>query len=113
MRKHRSSILISLVLSLLAGLVVAVGSSAAAPALSAHGSAKQVYVTGATPGAKVELLNRVGHKVAVRTAGALGGVLFREVQPGSGYRVQVLPHGKRSAPITVHSEAPADRKSVV
>jgi predicted acyl esterase len=109
-RNHGASVRITLVAALIAGLCLAIVSSAAtiaASALSAHGSAKQVYVTGAKPGARLALLDRRGHRVAVQKAGALGGALFRGVKPGTGYRVLTLPHGKRSAALTVHSEAPA------
>src|SRR5581483_8919613 len=41
----------------------------------------------------------------VQTVDAQGGVLFRLVPPGTGYRLTV--DGATSAPVTVHSEAPA------
>jgi uncharacterized protein len=99
-------------------LAAAVASSAAllaaAPAwgasgskFSAHGSAEQVYATGLKPNAKAELVALDGHKVAVKQADSLGGLLFRNVAPGNGYRVLVLPHGTKSAPLTVHSDASA------
>ncbi|HMC67983.1 MAG TPA: hypothetical protein VKJ07_02405, partial [Mycobacteriales bacterium] len=107
MRKHRASLRITLVLALVAGLLSAVGASAAtkASALVARGSAKQVYVTGLVPNAKVALLDRAGRRVATKTADSLGGLVFYGVKPGSGYRVQPLPHGHKSGPVTVHSEA--------
>jgi predicted acyl esterase len=98
---------ISLVVALLAGLVATVNGSAATPAaFTARGSAEQVYATGLAPGLQTALVDRAGRQVAVQAAGALGGVLFREVAPGSGYHVQVLPHGPTSAAITVHSDNP-------
>jgi predicted acyl esterase len=54
--------------------------------LVARGSIEQVQVTGATPGARVKLLRR-GDKVDADRAGELGGVVFRHVEPGRGYRV--------------------------
>jgi predicted acyl esterase len=69
----------------------------------AHGSARQVWATGLTPGATVTLTDRHGHRVARERVDGQGGVLFREVDPGSGYRIH-LGHA-RSAPVTVHSEA--------
>src|SRR3954470_8902709 len=107
-RTHRASLRITLVVAMLAGLLSAIGVSAAGQAgLVAHGSAKQVYATGLAPNAKVALLDRSGHRVATKNATSLGGVVFYGVRPGSGYRVQPLPHGHKSGPVTVHSEASA------
>src|SRR3954471_17937990 len=107
-RTHRASLRITLVVAMLAGLLSAIGVSAAGQAgLVAHGSAKQVYATGLAPNAKVALLDRSGHRVATKSATSLGGVVFYGVKPGSGYRVQPLPHGHKSGPVTVHSEAAA------
>jgi uncharacterized protein len=98
---------------LVASVVLSAICLAAAPAwaassgFSAHGSAKQVYVTGLKPNAKAELIALNGHAVATKHADSLGGLLFRNVKPGSGYRVRVLPHGPTSAPLTVHSDAAA------
>jgi predicted acyl esterase len=74
---------------------------------SAHGSAEQVYATGVAPHAKVELVALNGRVLSRQRADSLGGVLFRRVPPGTGYRVLVLPHGAKSAPLTVHSDAAA------
>jgi len=79
--------------------------AAAAPSFTARGSAEQVYVTGAPPGATVELLDARGRKVAEDQAGALGGSLFREVKPGQGYRVRI--GGEQSDPLTVMTTQPA------
>ncbi len=76
-------------------------------AFTAQGSAKQVYVTGLAPNAQASLLNAQGGTVYTQTADALGGLLFREVQPGKGYRVSVTSTGEASGPITVHSDAAA------
>jgi predicted acyl esterase len=108
-RNHGPSLRISLVAALIAGLFVAAGTGvastqAAAHAFIAQGSAKQVYATGATAGAKAALLDRSGHQVAAKAIDSLGGVVFYGVKPGTGYRVQVLPHGPKSAAVTVHSE---------
>jgi predicted acyl esterase len=106
-----TSLRISLVAALIAGLCVAAtagaGPIAKADAFTAQGSARQVYATGVSAGAKVALLDRSGRQVATRSANSLGGVLFREVNPAAGYRVRVLPRGPVSGPITVHSEQPA------
>jgi predicted acyl esterase len=69
-------------------LTLAAGASAhgIAPALTARGSVEQVQVTGATPGEQVDLLLD-GDVVQTKTAGELGGVVFRKVEPGGGYTV--------------------------
>jgi uncharacterized protein len=73
----------------------------ASAALTVRGSAEQVQVTGARPGARVALVGRGGADVAVQRGGALGGVVFRDVDPGRGYRVR---QGRtRSRPVTVFS----------
>jgi uncharacterized protein len=69
-----------LVLSLLA-------SPAAALAFEARGSVEQVYATGLAPGAPVVLRDGEGQEVAAKSANELGGVLFRDVAPGGGYRI--------------------------
>jgi predicted acyl esterase len=91
---------------LLAGMLLAL-SAPTSMALSAHGSAEQVYATGLPGAQRVALVNRAGRRVAVKRADALGGVLFRGVRPGRGYRVRALPRGPRSGPLTVFSARPA------
>jgi len=87
-------------------LVALVGAeSAVAQTISAQGSAEQVYVSGLNAGQRMSLVNGAGRTVATEAADSLGGLLFRHVSPGSGYRVRVYPHGAQSAPITVHSDA--------
>src|SRR5437867_3874077 len=78
-----------------------------AGAFTAHGSAEQVYVTGAHEGARVTLLDRHGHRVARRRAGALGAVVFRNVEPGGGY--QIAGHGKRLRVLSTRSKPPSMR----
>jgi uncharacterized protein len=84
------------------------GGAAAAPAVEAHGSVEQVYATGLAAGAQVTLVNGQGGTVESKGADSLGGVLFREVTPGSGYRLEV--GGARSEPVTVLTQrsAPPD-----
>ena len=68
--------------------------STAAAAFKAHGSARQVYVTGAKPGTKVTVAGET------KRAGRLGAIVFRGVKPGS-YMVrgkQVRVFSDRSAP---------------
>ena len=86
------------------GLVMAAGASAA-PSFSARGSAKQVYVTGLAPNASMSLIAPGGKALATQQADSLGGLLFRNVPPGSGYRVRLASNGSQSGPITVHSDA--------
>ncbi len=88
-------------------LALACAQAASAASFSAHGSQEQVYVTGLGAGQRMALLDGGGRVVAVQRADSLGGLLFRNVKPGSGYRVRVYPHGARSAPIVVHSDAAA------
>jgi len=85
----------------------AASATAATPAFSAHGSAEQVYVTGLAPNARMSLLSPRGTTLYTQQADSLGGLLFRNVPPGSGYRVRSEPDGAESSPITVHSDAAA------
>ncbi len=94
------------------GVTLAVGAFAAwlllaasASAFTAQGSAKQVYVTGLPANAEVALVNAQGATVSTQSADSLGGLLFRNVAPGSGYRVRVASTGETSPRITVHSDA--------
>jgi predicted acyl esterase len=89
----------------LAMAAMAAGPALAAARLQAHGSAEQVYATGLRPGAPARLLTGRDRLVALRRADALGGIVFRGVRPGSGYRVRV---GRAvSGPLTVLSNRPA------
>ena len=74
-------------------------------AMDAHGSARQVYVTGLSAKAKGVLLNAEGRRVATKRADGLGGLLFRNVKPGSGYKVRA--GGQTSDPLTVLSNRAA------
>jgi uncharacterized protein len=91
----------------LAAVVVALllVAAPAAEAFDAHGSARQVYVTGLAAGAKTTLLRAGGRKAQSRRADTLGGVVFRGVKPGAGYRVRA--GGATSAPLTVLSNRSA------
>jgi predicted acyl esterase len=92
-----------------AALVLALmtGAGAADAAFRAHGSVKQVYVTGLPAHARTALVNRKGRRVARKRANGLGGLLFRHVKPGTGYRVRPLPRGHRSRRLTVLGARPA------
>jgi uncharacterized protein len=80
--------------------------AASASAFNAQGSARQVYVTGVAPSAQVSLLNSSGGTVYTQNADSLGGVLFREVTPGSGYRVRIDSTGEKSGRLRVHPTTP-------
>ena len=79
--------------------------ASASAALSAHGSANQVYVTGANPGEKLRLLDRDRKRIAVKPVGSLGGVVFRRVAAGKGYRVRA-DDGSLSTRVNVLSGKP-------
>src|SRR3954451_169091 len=96
------------VLRLLCAAVLALfcmtaSASAADPAFSAHGSVEQVYVTGLAPNEQMSLVNGAGTTVATQQADPQGGLLFRNVAPGSGYRVAPAAGGTESGPLTVLS----------
>ena len=91
----------SLVVVAALALVFANGASAAAASFDAHGSVEQVYATGLPPGASTSLLNPSGQAIQTRAANNLGGILFRNVQPGNGYRVRLGTTGETSSPLTV------------
>ena len=85
----------------------AAAARAAAPSFSAHGSAEQVYVTGLSANEATTLRNAAGRVVATQKADSLGGIVFRNVQPGSGYRVRAAAGGPSSAPLTVLTDRSA------
>jgi predicted acyl esterase len=86
---------------LLASLVIAGRADAAAPSFEAHGSVEQVYATGLPSGAQVSLYDSEGGEVATKSANNLGGILFRNVAPGDGYRVGLASGGPESPPLRV------------
>jgi predicted acyl esterase len=101
--KATAALLIFIVLGIAAWGAPIAGAKAAS--FLARGSAEQVDVTGATPGAKLKLLDRRGRLVRSGKVDALGGLLFRGVTPGRGYRVK--QGASESAPLTVLSNRPA------
>jgi predicted acyl esterase len=101
LRRRWRMCLIATLLAFAASLVTAAG----AFAFSAHGSVDQVYVTGLSPNAEATLLNSHGHKVATQSADSLGGLLFRNVPPGNGYKVRLAGSGEESEELTVHTAA--------
>jgi uncharacterized protein len=96
---------LGLALLLLLLLPVGAGATGAAPAYDAHGSVEQVYATGVPAGAQATLYDAGGNVVGSRSADSLGGVLFREVKPGAGYRLEA--GGRRSEPLTVLTQRSA------
>ena len=88
-----------------AGLLLAGAADAQAAGPDAHGSVEQVYATGLQPGAATKLVNRRGQKVDSQSAGELGGVVYRQVKPGKGYRLVV--GGSKSDPVRVLGKRPA------
>ncbi|HEX4719453.1 MAG TPA: CocE/NonD family hydrolase [Thermoleophilaceae bacterium] len=80
--------------------------AASAATFSAHGSVEQVYATALSPGEQVSLVDSAGTTIASRQANSLGGSLFRDVPPGSGYRVRASD-GTESDPLTVLTTQPA------
>jgi predicted acyl esterase len=101
----------SLVLGAIAGLLAAsVGVTPAAaapragsgaPALLAHGSVRQVDVTGAAPGAALQLVDADQKPVARGSSDSAGALLFRDVPPGRGYRVVSTDGTRTSLPVRV------------
>jgi hypothetical protein len=82
-------------------LALVFASSAAAASFDAHGSVEQVYATGLPAGAPTSLFDSSDQVVETRTANNLGGILFRNVTPGDGYRVRLDATGETSGPLTV------------
>ncbi|HMC38818.1 MAG TPA: CocE/NonD family hydrolase [Acidimicrobiales bacterium] len=78
----------------------------AGTSFSAHGSVEQVYAVGLPGGARASLVDHRGRVAYTQAADPQGGILFRNVTPGRGYRVRVA-HGPTSGPITVHDAAAA------
>ncbi|MCW2795553.1 CocE/NonD family hydrolase [Nocardioides sp.] len=107
MRSRILALAVALSLVLLGANATATPSARAADGFTAHGSARQVYVVGLPPGAKATLLDAAGDTVEAQRADTLGGLLFRDVKPGTHYKVRQDATGATSGPLTVHSEAAA------
>ncbi|MGZ4580523.1 MAG: CocE/NonD family hydrolase [Nocardioidaceae bacterium] len=107
MRIRIPALLAALSLMLLGVVTLAAPSARAAGGFTAHGSARQVYAVGLPAGASATLLDDQGQPVSTKRADSLGGLLFRHVQPGTGYQVRDDATGATSGPLTVHSEAAA------
>ena len=88
---------------LVAGPLNVSSASSSMPSLHAVGSVNQVDVTGLVPSARVSLISPSGRTLYTQDADSLGGLLFRSVWAGSGYRVRLDSDGTESGPITVHT----------
>ncbi|MEA2273835.1 MAG: uncharacterized protein QOI98_2543, partial [Solirubrobacteraceae bacterium] len=58
-------------------------------------------MTGLAPGATMSLLDGASQLVASKAADNEGGLLFRNVPAGDGYRVRLTATGETSGPLTV------------
>ncbi len=96
------------IVAIAAVLLLVLGQAAWAGGVSftARGSVEQVQVTGANPGQRLKLVDRQGKVVDADRAGSLGGIVFRHVQPGGGYRVR-QPSGAQSPSFRVLSDQSA------
>jgi hypothetical protein len=101
-RMMRRAVIAFAAMSLL-GALAAGAATAKTATFVARGSVEQAYVTGVSPGARLVLVNR--HHLAVQSqrADPLGGIVFRKVAPGAGYRVRAGAGGAESGPFTVMS----------
>ena len=84
--------------AMLLAAAFAPAASAGGAAITARGSVEQVDVTGATPGASYSLLDNYGKVTDTRKGGSLGGIVFRNVEPGTGYRVREGGSGGTTSP---------------
>ena len=84
----------SYVIAVATALALLGATAQGASALTVRSSVQQVYVLGAHAHQRVALLDRRGRVVQSRRAGSLGGVVYRGVKPGRGYRVR--PAGGRA-----------------
>ena len=107
LRIRITALLAALCLVLLGATTLASQSARADAGFTAHGSARQVYVVGLPAGASATLLDGQGQTVSTQQADSLGGLLFRDVAPGTGYQVRQDSTGVTAGPVTVHSEAAA------
>ncbi|HET9104495.1 MAG TPA: CocE/NonD family hydrolase [Solirubrobacteraceae bacterium] len=97
--------------ALIALLILLAVPALASARVNAHGSARQAYAIGLAPRRAAVLVNRRGRVLQRHAADAQGGVLFRGVTPGRGYRIR--QGRRRSAPLTVFGTGsrPPSRRS--
>ena len=107
MRTRLLTLAITIALVLLGAATLSPPTAQGVDPVDAHGSARQVYAVGLPAGASATLVDKVGNVVATQDVDSLGGVLFREVTPGAGYRVRLDATGATSGPVVVHTEAAA------
>jgi uncharacterized protein len=102
----------AVVTAVLACAFASVASVAAAqsPFGTVGGSAEQVYVTGAHAGAKLTLITRRGRTVQTKRVDRLGALLFRNVAPGTGYRVRSGQVRSRAVTVFTNRDAPRSTK---
>ena len=107
LRPRAVAALVSALALVLVGLAGVAGppAEASGSVFTAQGSARQVYAVGLPAGAHVALLDAQGRIVKEQRADQLGGVLFRHVKPGSGYRVEDASGRHTSGPLTVHTNS--------
>src|SRR5579862_6102427 len=74
-------------------LTPAINAPARAATFDAQGSVNQVYATGLAPNAQASLITPKGQTLYTQKADSLGGILFRNVPAGEGYRVKLDPAG--------------------
>jgi predicted acyl esterase len=106
-RTARKPICTALLAGGLALTALAPADAAAVNNLAVHGSVNQVYVTGAQPGTKLRLI-RKRKVVSTKPVGSLGGVVFRRVPAGKGYRVRAA-NGSLSVAVGVMRDRPAPK----
>ena len=100
----------ALVAALACAFAFASTAAAAAKLGTVGGSAEQVYLTGATPGAKLTLVNRRGRVVQVKRVDRLGALIFRNVAPGRAYRVRSGRTRSRAVTVFTNRDAPVSTK---
>jgi predicted acyl esterase len=92
-------------------LAAGVAPARAADAPHAHGGAEQAYAAGIGADTRVRLESPDGRTVARTRADAQGGVLFRVLRPGRGYRIVAARW--RSAPLSVFSDRSAPPSTAI
>jgi uncharacterized protein len=107
--RTRVALLLAVVALVAAALTSTSAQAAATTPLVAHGSVQQAYATGLAPHAAATLL-RHGARVTIRRADGQGGVLFRGLAPGGGYRIR--SGARTSGPLMVMTgrDAPPSTK---
>ena len=96
----------------LAAAAIPPAGASAANSLGIHGSVNQVYVTGAQPGTSLRLIDREGKRISTKPVGLLGGVVFRRVPAGKGYRIRA-PDGSLSVRVGVMRDRPAPKNPAI